>query len=133
MIERIFTLALHFAVLGLVMPAFTQIPDAHADSASCLAKVASFVAELDELLEKEKYSSAPYTDLSERYYPFRDCEAEALLDIVRQSRFIRSISHFSRTNEYSALLENDFVGAWFVYVVSERKSQSAGAGFTRKP
>jgi len=133
MIERIFMLALRFAVLSVVLPAFTQIPDAHADSASCLAKVASFVAELDELLEKEKYSSAPYTDLSERYYPFRDCEAEALLDIVRRSRFIRSIYHHSRTNEYFIRFERDNLGAWFDYLVIERKSTLADAGFIRKP
>jgi hypothetical protein len=75
----------------------------------------------------------PYTDLAERYFPFRDCEAEALLDIARQSRFIRSIQHNPRTNEYHVLFENDFVGAWFSYRVAERKSFSAGAGFTRKP
>jgi hypothetical protein len=126
--------ALRFApFLGALVLAFAQVLAARADSASCLAKATSFIAELDELLEKEKYSSAPYTDLAERYFPFRACEAEALLDIARRSRFIRSISHFSRTDEYSVLFENNFVGAWFVYVVSERKSQSAGAGFTRKP
>jgi hypothetical protein len=80
-----------------------------------------------------KYSSAPYGDLAERYFPFRDCEAEALLDIARRSRFIRSIQHNPRTNEYFVKFENDFVGAWFAYLVSERKSRTAGAGFTRKP
>jgi hypothetical protein len=133
MIERIFMLALRFAVLGVVLPAFAQTPDARAVSASCLAKATLFVTELDELLEKEKYSSAPYTDLAERYFPFRDCEAEALMDVARQSRFIRSIQHNPRTNAYHVRFENDFVGAWFSYLVVERKTFAAGAGFTRKP
>ena len=117
-----------------VLPlACAQLAGARADSASCLAKVALFVRELDELLEKEKYHSRPYSDLAERSFPFRDCEAEALLDVVRQSRFIRSIQHSPRPEEYHILFERDGLGAWFSYFVSERKSRAAGAGFTRKP
>ena len=74
--------------ISVLLLACAQLPGARADSASCLAKVALFVRELDELLEKEKYHSRPYSDLAERSFPFRDCEAEALLDVVRQSRFI---------------------------------------------
>jgi hypothetical protein len=119
--------------ISVLLLACAQLPGARADSASCLAKVALFVRELDELLEKEKYHSRPYSDLAERFFPFRDCEAEALLDVVRQSRFIRSIQHSPRTEEYHILFERDGLGAWFSYLVSERKSRAAGAGFTRKP
>ena len=112
------------ALLAVLVFAFAQAPKAHADSDTCLAKAASFVAELDGLLDKVKNHTA-YTDLAERYFPFRDCEAEALLDIVRQSRFIRSIQHSPRTNAYHVLFENDFVGAWFSYLVVERKSLAA--------
>jgi len=119
--KRIFprSVELALAVLATLLVAF--------------AKAAAFVADLDGLLDQVKNHSGPYTDLAERYFPFRDCEAEALLDIARQSRFIRSIQHNPRTNEYHVLFENDFVGAWFSYRVAERKSFSAGAGFTRKP
>jgi hypothetical protein len=126
-------IVLDLAVLGVLFLAFVQIPDARADSASCLAKAASFVTELDELLEKEQYRSGPYADLAERYFPLRDCEAEALLDLVRTSRFIQSIKYSPRTNEYFIKFERDGLGAWFAYLVSERKSQAAGAGFVRKP
>jgi hypothetical protein len=121
------------AILVLLVLCLTNTSSARADSDTCLAKAASFVRELDELLEKEKYDSGPYFDLAERSFPFRDCEAEALLDVVRQSRFIRSIQHSPRTEEYHILFERDGLGAWFSYLVSERKSRAAGAGFTRKP
>jgi hypothetical protein len=86
--------------ISVLFLACAQLPGARADSDTCLARVALFVRELDELLEKEKYDSGPYSDLAERSFPFRDCEAEALLDVVRQSRFIRSIQHSPRTEEY---------------------------------
>ena len=121
------------ATLTLLVLYLTNSSSARADSDTCLAKVALFVRGLDELLEKEKYDSGPYFDLAERSFPFRDCEAKALLDVVRQSRFIRSIQHSPRTEEYHILFERDGLGAWFSYLVSERKSRAAGAGFTRKP
>jgi hypothetical protein len=130
--EKIF-LTVRLLVLGAVLLAFAKVPNAHADSATCLAKAAAFVAELDELLEKERRSNGPYFDLAERYFPLRDCEAEALLDIARKSRFIRSIQYNPRTNEYHVLFERDIWGAWFSYLVAQRKSQSAGAGLLRKP
>jgi hypothetical protein len=99
-----------------------QAPSARADSASCLAKVTSFVVELDELLSKERNWITPYEDLNGRYFPLRDCEADALLEVVRKSSFIRSISHISRTNEYLIHFSSDEVSFGFGYVVSEKKS-----------
>jgi hypothetical protein len=131
--NRAFTIVVAVAVLLIALAR-----GARADSASCLAKAAAFVAEMDALLEKEndekpQLSSKPYVALAERYFPLNDCEAEALLDVVRKSRFIRSIQHNSRANEYYILIEKDPLGAWISYLVSERRSVSAGAGFVRKP
>ena len=81
---------------ALLLLAFAQIPHARADSASCLAKITSYVAELDVLLLEVRNNLAPYNELSERYFPFRDCEADALLEVVRRSKFIRAISHSAR-------------------------------------
>jgi hypothetical protein len=94
-----------------------------ADSASCLAKLSSYVAELDELLSKERNLLTPYYDLNERYFPFRDCDADALLETVRSSRFIRSISHNARLDEYSIRFSNDEVKVGLYYYASERKSE----------
>jgi hypothetical protein len=95
---------------------------ARADSVSCLAKVSSYVAELDELLSKEKYLLTPYIDLSDRYFPFRDCEADALLEVVRSSSFIRSISYDPRAKMYFIKISSDEVVVNFTYYVSEKKS-----------
>jgi hypothetical protein len=107
-------------------------PNAYADSASCLAKATSFVAELDELLSKERNWNTPYFNLIDKYFPLRDCEVDALLDVVRGSRFIRSISYHARTNQYFIVFLNGDVDARFAYLVSEKKSQMASAGFTHK-
>ncbi len=121
-------------VIGAVaLLALAWLPQARADSDSCLAKATAFVAELDELLEKDQEWNRPYSNLVERYFPLRDCEAEALLDIVRRSRFIPSIQYSPRTSEYHVLFERDVWGAWFSYLAAERKSTTAGAGLLRKP
>lgn len=107
-------------------------PNAYADSASCLAKVSSFVAELDELLFKEKSWITPYVKLNERYFPLRDCEVDSLLDMVRKSRFIQSISHNSRANEYFIHFSSDEVMLDFSYLVSEKKSNFSGPMWVHK-
>jgi hypothetical protein len=65
------------AILALLLLCLMNTSSARADSASCLARAASFVTELDELLEKEQYSIRPHKDLMKEYFPLRDCEAEA--------------------------------------------------------
>ena len=86
---------------------------------------------LDELLEKERDSNRPYFDLVERYFPLRDCEPEALLDVARKSRFLRSIQHNPRTNEYFIHFERGDAGGWFAYYATEKKSSTAGAGIRK--
>jgi hypothetical protein len=120
------------AMVVALLLCLTQVSNARADSPSCLAKAASFVTELDELLLKEKNWITPYEDLNERYFPLRDCEADALLDVIRGSRFIRSISYHSRTNQYFIAFSSDDVRLNFSYLVSEKKSQMASTGFTHK-
>lgn len=99
-----------------------QVPHARADSASCLAKVSSYVAELDQLLSKERNWITPYHDLNEKYFPFRDCEADALLDAVRKSNFIRTIFYSSRAKFYLIRFSNDKVSVDFTYYVADKKS-----------
>jgi hypothetical protein len=118
--------------LGALLLCLALVSSARADSASCLAKVSSYVAEVDELLSKEKYLLTPYSDLNERYFPFRDCEAAALLEIARSSRSIRSISHNARLNEYFIHFSSDHVEVGLSYYASERKSEPVYAGWVHK-
>ena len=120
------------AVAGALLLCLAQVPSARGDSASCLAKVSSYVAELDELLSKERNWITPYEDINERYFPFRDCEADALLEAVRNSRFIRSISYHSGTNQYFIKFSSDEVIVGFAYLASDKKSQSDHAGWVHK-
>src|SRR3954451_11483301 len=111
--------------LGTLVLCVAHISTARADSASCLAKLSSYVAELDELFGREKksvMSITPYIDLNERYFPFRDCEPDALLEIVRSSRFVRSITHNPRNNRYSIYFSDDQVRVGLSYNASEKKS-----------
>jgi len=110
------------AAAGALLLCLAQVPSVRGESASCLAKVSSYVAELDELLSREKNRLTPYEDLNERYFPFRDCEVDRLLDVVRNSRFIRSISYNSGTKQYFITFMSEEVTIGFNYYVSEKKS-----------
>jgi len=112
----------YLAAVGALFLCVAQVSSARGDSASCIANVSSYVAELDALLSKERNWITPYDDLNKRYFPFRDCEADALLDAVRRSSFIRSISYGSRTKEYLIHFSSDEVLVGFGYLVSEKKS-----------
>jgi hypothetical protein len=114
------------AVITLVL-CLAQAPSAHADSASCIAKVSSYVAELDQLLSKERNLLTPYDNLNERYFPLRDCEVDALLEVVRRSSFIRSISFSSRADLYLVHFSSDRVLVGFGYHGSEKRSHRDGA------
>ena len=120
------------AAAGALLLCMTHAPTARGDSASCLARVSSYVAELDELLSNERNWITPYFDLNERYFPFRDCEADALLEEVRRSRFIRSISYHSGTKQYFIKFTSDEVVVGFAYYVSEKKSDADHAGWVNK-
>jgi hypothetical protein len=98
-------------------------PEAHADSASCLANISSYVVELDALLSKERNLLTPYIDLNKRHFPFRDCEADALLEVVRRSSFIRSVGHHA--GQYFILFSNEKVEIGFTYYALEKKSDPA--------
>lgn len=109
-----------------------QVPSVHADSASCIAKVSSYVTELDELLSKERNWLTPFVDLNKRYFPLRDCEADALLEVVRRSSFIQSISYNPRSQLYVIHFSSDDVIVGFGYLASEKKSTENGPLWVRK-
>jgi hypothetical protein len=124
--------ARHLTAVAALFLGLAEIPIARADSALCLVKVSSYVTELDQLLSKERNWITPYLDLNERYFPLRDCEADALLDVVRGSNFIRSISYASRVNEYYIHFSNEEVSVSFGYQVSEKKSNFASPAWIHK-
>lgn len=132
MSKRPFLVYKNAATISALILCLAPAPSAHADSTSCLAKVSAFVAALDSLLSKERNWLTPYNDLNERYFPFRDCEADALLEVVRNSSFIRSISYSPRTKTYFIHFSSDEVLVGFAYRASEKKSETDTALWTHK-
>ena len=104
------------AAAGALLLCMTHAPTARGDCASCLARVSSYVAELDELLSNERNWITPYFDLNDRYFPFRDCDTDALFDEVSRSRFIRPITYHPRTKTYLIVFSSNDVSASFAYV-----------------
>jgi hypothetical protein len=117
----------YLTAIGVLALCLAQAPNARADSASCIAKASSYVAELDQLLSTERNQLTPYDNLNERYFPLRDCEVDALLEVVRGSSFIRSISYNPRANLYLVHFSSDRVLVGFGYRVSEKRSDRDGA------
>jgi hypothetical protein len=120
------------AAISALFLCLVPVHSARADSASCLANASSYVAELDELLAKESNWITPYFDLNRRYFPLRDCEADALLEVVSRSRFIQPIGYHPGLKEYFIRFSSDEVVVGFAYLVSEKKSNIAHAGWVHK-
>ena len=109
-----------------------QASIAHADSASCIEKATSYVAELDQLLAKERNWITPFEDLNNRYFPLLDCDTDALLEVVWRSRFIRPITYNPRAKEYLILFSSDVVRVGFSYRALEKKSNRPFDGWVNK-
>jgi hypothetical protein len=121
----------YLTAVGLIL-CLAQVSSARGDSASCIAKVSSYVGELDDLLSKERNWITPYFDLNKRYLPFRDCEADALLEVVSRSRFIQPIDYHPGLREYFIVFLSDEVKVGFTYLASEKKSDPGHAGWVHK-
>ena len=114
------------AVVVLVL-LLMQASIARADPVFCINKVKAYVAELDGLLAKERNWITPYDDLNKRYFPFEDCDADALLAAAIRSRFFDSITYNPRVNAYFIHFSSKDVRVGFVYRASERKSDTPSA------
>ena len=110
----------------------TQVSTALADPASCIEKVSSYVAELDQLLANERNWITPFDDLNDRYFPFLDCDTDALLEVVWEARFRRSITYNPRAKEYLILFSSNDVRVGFSYRALERKSNTPSAVWVNK-
>ena len=121
---------------GLAMVAFLlcamQVAMARADSVSCLEKVSSYVAEIDQLLATEKNWITPFHDLNKRYFEFRDCDTDALLEVVWRSRFLEEIGYNPRAKKYLIVLSSKDVEVGFAYDAREKRSNNLFAVWANK-
>ena len=117
---------------GALFICLAQVPGARADFGSCIANASAYIVELDELLSREKNWITPYKNLNERYLPLHDCEADALLEVAKRSRFIRSIAYHPPTKEYLIYFSSDHVEVGFNYLASEKRSNFKTALWVNK-
>jgi hypothetical protein len=110
----------------------TQISMTRADPGSCIARVSSYVADVDHLLAKEKNWITPFIDLNNRSFPFVDCDTDALLEVVWQSRFRRPITYNPRTKQYFIVFASHDVRVGFAYAALEKRSNTPFAGWVEK-
>lgn len=105
---------------------------ATADPASCLETVSSYVAEVDQLLAKEKNWIMPFVDLNNRYTSFVDCDTDALLLVAWRSRFLQSINYNPQAKQFIVLFSNDDVTVGFSYYPLKKKSGRPFVGWVKK-
>ena len=132
MIKKVANVRRNLMAVGVLYLCLLQAPDARGDFGSCIANASMYVVELDELLSRVENRLTPYDDLNERYLPFHDCETNALLEVVKRSRFARSIAYHPPTNEYSIYLSSDYVKVGFNYLASEKRSNFKTATWVNK-
>ena len=109
-----------------------QVQIVRGDAASCLARVAPYVNELDQLLDTEKNWITPYLKLHDKYSQFADCDTDALLEEVSRSRFFRRITYNPRSKTYFVRFSSNDVEVGFAYDARERKSDKPNAGWVNK-
>ena len=107
-------------------------PIARADSASCLETVSSYVAEVDQLLAKERNWIMPFVDLNNRYPSFVDCDTDALLLVTWRSRFLQSINYNPQAKQFIVLFSSDDVTVGFSYYSLKKKSDPPFVGWVNK-
>jgi hypothetical protein len=105
---------------------------ANADPASCLEKVSSYVAEVDQLLAREKNWIMPFVDLNKRYPSFVDCDTDALLLVTWRSRFLRSINYNPQAKQFIVLFSSDDVTVGFSYYPLTKNSEPPFVGWVNK-
>jgi hypothetical protein len=112
----------HLVAAGALLIWLAQVPGARGDLGSCVANASAYVVELDELLSRVKNRLTPYDDLNERSFPFQDCDVDALLEVVKRSRFIRLIDYHPPTKKYFIHFSSDYVRVSFTFLVPEKRS-----------
>src|SRR5882724_2800405 len=102
------------AMLAFLLCAM-QVSMTRADPASCLEKVSSYVAEVDQLLASEKDRITPFQDLNKRYFEFRDCDTDAVLEVVWRSPFLIHIAYNPQAKKYYIRFSSKEVEVGFAF------------------
>jgi hypothetical protein len=120
------------AIVAAFLLSAAYVPIARSEPAFCLGRVRAYVKELDPILAEAKYSLTPIIALNDRYFPFVDCDPDALLEAVSHSRFFRNAIYSRRGEDYGIEFASDAVTVTFIYKVVERTSFLPAAGWVSK-
>jgi hypothetical protein len=120
------------AVVVLALLLISLIPVRGDETASCVAKMSAYVAELDELLSNERNWITPFDRLNKKFFPFVDCDADPLLEEASRSRFFQHIIYYPRAKEYYVRFASSDVKIGFAYLIKERRTKEVTALFVNK-
>lgn len=112
--------ALTVAFCWSAIPATQVLAD---NTATCVARMSSYVTELDQLLAQTTWL-APFENLNSRYFPFRDCDTDPLLVETTKSRFYRGITYYPRSKRYVVRFASKRLEVGFTYRADQRRSEN---------
>ena len=113
-------LALTVAFFWSAIPATRVLAD---NTATCVARMSSYVTELDELFSFSTWVEA-FDKLNSRYFPFMDCDPDPLLVETTKSRFFRGITYYPRSKRYVVGFASKVIEVGFTYRADERRSEN---------
>lgn len=120
------------AILTAFLLTWMDAPIARSEPAFCLGRVRAYVNKLDPILAEAKYSLTPIIELNDRYFPFVDCDPDALLEAVSHSRFFRKAVYSEQEQYHLIVFSSSDIEVTFIYRINERTSFIPGAGFLSK-
>jgi hypothetical protein len=119
-IFHLIPLALAIAFCWSAIPAARVLAD---NTATCVARMSSYVTELDQLLAQTTWL-APFEKLNSRYFPFRDCDTDPLLVETTKSQFYRGVTYYPRSKRYVVQFASKRLEVSFAYRADERRSEN---------
>ena|SRR5262245_50340785 len=90
---------------------------------TCVARMSSYVIELDELFSFSTWIEA-FGKLNSRYFPFMDCDTDSLLVETTKSRFFRGITYYPRSKRYVVGFASKAIEVGFAYRADQRRSEN---------
>src|SRR5690348_10392855 len=90
-------LSIFFASLGLPARLLAHEPNASA----CEAKLATFVKELDNLLQQRPRDLTVVTGFLQRHIPVRNCTVDAASDVIKSSIYFKGEERVRRAIQFS--------------------------------
>jgi hypothetical protein len=103
------------------------------EALSCEAKLEKFIVELEELLNSAPRTSDPFHELIDRYFPLKRCDTQAILRIVRKSKYLVRVHETWKEYTFSFVAHGFVVGFRILKESGDSELPSASAMKNRRP